>query len=75
MKTLFEQIEASSQIADLDDAIRPIQDLLGQDDGFNASIFFSGEKMQFWENSTTKGRKCWLIRYAVYELGMLEMGL
>lgn len=70
---LFEQIEASAQIEDLDDAVRPIQVILGQQDGGLAAQFFTG-RLEFWENSSPKGRKFWLIRYCVFELGMLESG-
>lgn len=67
---LFGQIEASAQIDNLDDAVRPIQDILGQTDGFNASMFFSDGD---WENCSPSTRRYRLIRYAVYELGMLEL--
>jgi len=66
---LFGQIEASAKIDDLDEAIRPIQDILGVTDGFNASMFFSDGD---WEHCTVSVRRYRLIRYAVYELGMLE---
>lgn len=73
MNTLFKQIEASAKIDNLDAAIRPIQDILGQGDGGVAAQFFD-DKLEFWDNSTEACRKFWLIRYAVYELGMLESG-
>jgi len=75
MKALFDQIEASSKINDLDQAIRPIQDILGQTDGFNASMFFSGDRGDNWAETARSLRKFHLIRYAVYELGMLELAL
>jgi hypothetical protein len=74
MKTLFEQIEASSKIADIDDAVRPIQDILGQDDGGLAAQFFSGNS-EFWEHYSSHARKHWLIRYCVFELRHKEMAL
>lgn len=73
MNTLFDQIEASAKIDDLDDAVRPIQDILGQDDGGHASHFFSGE--WDWKLLGDMGRKKLLIRYVDYEMGMLEFSL
>jgi hypothetical protein len=72
MNTLFAQIEASSKIDNLDDAVRPIQETLGQTDGGNAAQFFEDVDGS-WAYLTEDYRRYQLIRYAVYELGMLEM--
>lgn len=68
--TLFAQIEASKHIDDLDKAIRPIQDILGQDDGHYASIFFDG--FNSWESMPLKERRFHLIKYVGFELELLE---
>lgn len=81
MNTLFDQIEASAKIDDLDEAVRPIQDILGQDDGGHASRYFSditafGEGGYYlWRMQNETVRKFHLIRYVVYELGMMERAL
>lgn len=71
---LFEQIEASAKIENLDDAVRPIQDILGQDDGGLAAQFFDDLHQLEWPVMPENRRRYQLIRYTIYELGMLELG-
>lgn len=66
--TLFAQIEASSLIDDLDEAIRPIQEILGQDDGGPAGIFFSGPDGDRWSTATESDRAEVLRLYVEFEL-------
>lgn len=68
MITLFKQIGDSSQIDDLDAAIRPIQDIIGQDDGGVASMFFSGEAGEMWPAATVDWRTTVLVSYVQFEL-------
>lgn len=68
--TLFDQIHASSKLDNLDDAIRPIQEILGQDDGGIAGNFFSGFYEDGWPQATIERRVYLLIRYIAHELNM-----
>lgn len=66
--TLFEQIDTSASMDDLDDALRPIQQMLGQDDGGFASAFFSNRG---WPRDRA-ARMVLLGDYIAYELEMRQ---
>lgn len=68
--TLFEQIEASAAIDDLDEAVRPLQELLGQKDGGVAGNFFSGAYEASWPTATKAMRLIMLRLYLDTEVGM-----
>lgn len=71
MTTLFAQIRLSSKIDDLDDAIRPIQAIIGQDDGGLASHYFD-YITESWSLIDEKERERWIIRYIGFELECFE---
>ena len=70
---LMQLIAAQAKIDDLDEAVRPIQDTLGQTDGGLAAQFFDGEFD--WKILDNKGRQKLLIRYVVFEMGHMEFSL
>lgn len=73
MNTLFKQIQASAKIDDLDEAIRPIQETLGQDDGGVASMFFSGPNSECWPTATECWRTTILCQYVSHECQMANL--
>lgn len=68
--TLFDQIAASAQIDNLDDAIRPIQEILGQSDGGIASQFFSDADENAWAHAVKGWRMALLNHYVRHEVAM-----
>lgn len=68
MKNLREAIAAAMNEADLDKALVPIQETLGQTDGGHASVFFSGPNGDEWENMSPEFRHELLLDYVASEV-------
>lgn len=68
MKNLREAIAAAMNEADLDKALVPIQETLGQTDGGHASVFFSGPNGDNWETMTPDERRELLLDYVASEV-------
>ena len=66
--TLIEQIKASAEVADLDEALRPVQELIGVTDGGVASHFFSGANEASWPNAAPAWRCAVMADYIAYEI-------
>lgn len=66
--TLIDQIKASVQIADLDEAVRPIQEIIGVTDGGNADGFFCHLEDGEWAEMSQDGRIRLLVGYVDEEL-------
>lgn len=73
MKNLRQAIAAATTEPDLDKALVPIQEALGQDDGGIASVFFSGPNGDNWETMTPAERSELLLDYVASEV--THMGL
>lgn len=69
-KSLFEQIEDSADIDDLEDAVRPIQQILGQRGGGVASIFFDDGNAVDWPTADRQQRLAALRQYVRFEMEM-----
>lgn len=65
---LKEAITAATTEPDLDKALVPIQDALGQTDGGHASVFFSGPNGDNWETMTPEYRRELLLDYVASEV-------
>jgi len=66
--TLFDQLKASIQADTLDEAVAPIQAILGQKDGGFAGIFFSHLRDKDWVPLSPKERHTLLSNYVTYEI-------
>ena len=70
---LFQQIVESSKLEDLDDALRPIQQILGQDDGGLAAILYSETNpVKQWGALSPAQRLESLKKYVIHEIVMFE---
>lgn len=61
-------IRAASQLADIDDAVRMIQDAIGQTDGGVAGMFFSDASESGWATTAPHVRASILRRYLFSEI-------
>jgi hypothetical protein len=66
--TLFDQITQSCQVNDLNKAVAPIQQILGQTDGGIADIFFDDQNVKAWPDASLEWRECMLRAYIRFEL-------
>lgn len=65
---LFELIEKSAKEDDLDAALKPIQDLLGQTDGGQAALFWDDLRIEYWLKDTFENRMLELAEYIKFEI-------
>jgi hypothetical protein len=75
--TLYEVIILAAQIADLDDSVRMVQEVLGVEDGGYASIHFDHvlDVKTGWGKISSTNRRGQLIDYARSELASAKSNL
>ncbi len=72
VKSLFEIIQESAKTDDLDAALKPIQDALGQTDGGPAALFWSGMREECWPTDDFENRMSCLADYIKFEITWRE---